>query len=138
MGNSMMEEKLYEVLQVVKSYLMKMGASREDAEDVVQDTAYKFLLYIDSIPYTNVEGWLFRVAVNGYYDLSRKRTRRRAIALKFDFQQLIEEFTPEAAVLRNEKRQDVTTVLGRLKPKHQQLLLLKYSAGLAIPQSPKI
>lgn len=132
MDDSMMDQKLYEYLKIVKSYLMKMGASKEDAEDIVQDTAYKFILYIDSISHKNVESWLFRVAVNGYYDLYRKRTRRQAIDLKFNFQQLFEEYTPEQAVLDNERKQDVDSVLKRLKLKHQQVLLLKYSLDLAI------
>ncbi|WP_033542139.1 RNA polymerase sigma factor [Planococcus sp. CAU13] len=132
MGDSMMDQKLYDYLKIVKSYLMKMGASKEDAEDIVQDTAYKFILYIDSISHKNVESWLFRVAVNGYYDLYRKRSRRKDIDLKFNYQQLFEEFTPEQAMLDNERRQDVDGVMKRLKPKHQQVLLLKYSLELAI------
>ncbi|MDN7240895.1 RNA polymerase sigma factor [Planococcus sp. N028] len=132
MSDSMMEQKLYDYLKIVKAYLMKMGASKEDAEDIVQDTAYKFILYIDSISHKNVESWLFRVAVNGYYDLYRKRSRRQAITLKFNFQQLFEEFTPEEAVLQNERKQDVDDVLKKMKPKHHQLLILKYSLDLAI------
>ena len=132
MGDSLMDQKLVDYLKIVKSYLMKMGASKEDAEDIVQDTAYKFILYIDSISHKNVESWLFRVAVNGYYDLYRKRSRRQAIDLKFNYHQLFEEFTPEQAVLDNERKQDVDGVMKRLKPKHQQVLLLKYSLDLAI------
>lgn len=132
MSDFMMEQKLYEYLSTMKAYLMKMGASKEDAEDIVQDTAYKFILYIDSISHENVEGWLFRVAVNGYYDLYRKRSRRQDIALKFNFQRLFEEFTPEDAILQNERKKDLDGVLKKLKPKHQQLLLLKYSLELAI------
>lgn len=138
MDDTLMDRKLYDYLKIVKNYLMKMGASKEDAEDIVQDTAYKFILYIDSISHRNVEGWLFRVAVNGYYDLYRKRSRRQAIALKFNFQQLFEEFTPEEAVLQNERKEDVDMVLKKLKPKHQQLLLLKYSLDLAIRDIAKL
>ncbi|WP_341963475.1 RNA polymerase sigma factor (plasmid) [Planococcus maritimus] len=138
MDDILMDQKLYDYLKIVKNYLMKMGASKEDAEDIVQDTAYKFILYIDSISHKNVEGWLFRVAVNGYYDLYRKRSRRQAIALKFNFQQLFEEFTPEDAVLQNERKQDVDDVLKKLKPKHQQLLILKYSLDLAIRDIAKL
>lgn len=138
MDDKLMDQKLYDYLKIVKNYLMKMGASKEDAEDIVQDTAYKFILYIDSISHKNVEGWLFRVAVNGYYDLYRKRSRRQAIALKFNFQQLFEEFTPEEAVLQKERKQDVDDVLKKLKPKHQQLLILKYSLDLAIRDIAKL
>ncbi|TWT09234.1 RNA polymerase sigma factor [Planomicrobium sp. CPCC 101079] len=132
MNDAMMEQKLYECLQKVKAYLMKIGASKEDAEDVVQDTAYKFILYIDSISHKNVESWLFRVAVNGYYDLYRKGSRRKAILEKFNFQKLFEEDTPEKAALQNEVKKDLETIFSKLKPKQQQVLLMKYSLGLAI------
>ena len=79
MNDSMMGEKLNEILKIVYSYLIKMGASKEDAEDIIQDTAYKFLQYIDSIQFNNTKAWLFRVAVNQYYDMSRKKSRRIAV-----------------------------------------------------------
>lgn len=132
MSESIMDQKLYECLQNVKNYLMKIGASKEDAEDIVQETAYKFILYMDSIGSHPVESWLYRVAVNGYYDLYRKGSRRQEILLKFNFQKLIEENTPEVALIQNEVKKDVESVLRKLKPKQQQLLLMKYSMGLAI------
>lgn len=132
MSDSMMEKELYEQIKMIKNYLMKIGASREDAEDIVQDAAYKFLLYIDSVNPEHAKSWLFRVAVNGYYDLYRKGSRRQEILLKFNFQKLIEEATPEAALMQNETRKGIENVLKKLKPKHRQLLLMKYSMGLAI------
>lgn len=132
MNDSMIDQKLYECLQKVKGYLMKIGASKEDAEDIVQETAYKFILYIDSIGPYQVESWLYRVAVNGYYDLYRKGSRRQEILLKFNFYKLIEEETPEAVLIQNEAKKDVESVLIKLKPKQQQLLLMKYSMGMAI------
>lgn len=138
MNDSMMEQKLYECLQKVKAYLMKIGASKEDAEDVVQETAYKFILYIDSISHINVESWLFRVSVNGYYDLYRKGSRRQAILKKFNFQKLFEDETPEKAALQSEAKKDMESIFSKLKPKQQQILLMKYSLGLAIREIAEI
>lgn len=132
MNDFKIDQKLFDCLQKVKSYLIKMGASKEDAEDVVQDTAYKFILYFDSVDPDHVESWLFRVAVNGYYDLYRKGSKRQAILLKFKFQELVEEATPEGALIQKEGMQGIENVLIKLKPKHQQLLVMKYSMGLAI------
>jgi len=132
MNDSMMGEKLKEVLGFVYSYLIKMGASKEDAEDIIQDTAYKFLIYIDSIDIVNIQSWLFRVAVNQYYDLSRKKTRRRDILLKFNVQEIFEEETPEKILIQNELERDIHEILNKLNPKYRQLLLLKYSTGLKL------
>lgn len=38
MDERKMNELLYEKLKVVYSYLLKMGATKEDAEDIIQDT----------------------------------------------------------------------------------------------------
>lgn len=134
MNDSMMGKKLNEILKFVYSYLLKMGASKEDAEDIIQDTAYKFLQYIESVDITNPQSWLFRVAVNQYYDMSRKYSRRRDILLKFNIQELFDEDTPESVLLQNELEKDIHELLKSLKPKHRQLLLLKYSTGLKIYQ----
>lgn len=134
MNKTMLEEKLYQYLQTVNSYLLKMGASKEDAEDIAQDTAYKFILYIDTIDPNNVKSWLFRVAINEYYDMYRKRTRRRTILLTFDFKHLIEEYTPEVAIVQKELEQDIEKILSKLNPRYQEFLLLKYSTGLSMKE----
>ncbi|WP_268807952.1 RNA polymerase sigma factor, partial [Lysinibacillus parviboronicapiens] len=102
MNDAIMVKKLNEILKFVYAYLIKMGASKEDAEDIIQDTAYKFLQYIDSVQFDNIQSWLFRVAVNQYYDLSRKKSRRRDILLKFNVQEIFEEETPEKVLMQSE------------------------------------
>ena len=132
MNDFMMGKKLNEILKFVYSYLIKMGASKEDAEDIIQDTAYKFLRYIDSVEFNNIQSWLFRVAVNQYYDLSRKKTRRRDILLKFNVQEIFEEETPEKVLMQSELERDIQEILTKLNPKYRQMLLLKYSTGLKL------
>ncbi|TYR78885.1 RNA polymerase sigma factor [Priestia megaterium] len=127
-------EKLHEQLEHIKLYLLRMGANLQDAEDVIQDTAYKFLIYLDSANIENVESWLFQVSVNRYYDLCRKQTRQRNILLKFNYKELFEEFTPEKAVLQKELEADIYKLLDRIKPKYAQFLILKYSAGLKLTE----
>lgn len=127
-----MEEQLKKVLDRVFHHLIGMGASKEDAEDVIQDTAVKFFRSLDGIDDRNVDGWLFRVAVNGYFDLCRRRRTLQAIHLKFQVDELWEGHTPEEALLRGETGTLVVDVLSTLKPKHRQLLILKYSADLSI------
>ncbi|WP_342527322.1 RNA polymerase sigma factor [Chryseomicrobium sp. FSL W7-1435] len=134
MNDSIMGRKLNELLKFVYSYLIKMGASKEDAEDIIQDTAYKFLKYIDSIQVDKVQSWLFRVAINHYYDLYRKKSKQREIVLKFNILEIFEEETPERVLMQSELERDIHEVLVKLNPKYRQLLLLKYSTGLKIKE----
>jgi DNA-directed RNA polymerase specialized sigma24 family protein len=53
-------------LNIVYKYLRKVGISHADAEDAVQETAYKYLLYYDSIKASKIRSWLIRVALNFY------------------------------------------------------------------------
>ncbi|WP_088009039.1 RNA polymerase sigma factor [Indiicoccus explosivorum] len=131
MGGSQMERQLAGRLERIKSVLTKMGASREDAEDIAQDTAYKFILYVEAIDPEKAESWLFRVAVNGYYNLYRKRVRRDEI-VRFNFRRLYDDHTPEGEVLIREQNSRIREVLDGLRPKFQDLLLLKYSFELSV------
>lgn len=54
MNDSMMGKKLNEVLKFVYSYLLKMGASKEDAEDIIQDmhiNSYNILILSEFLMY---------------------------------------------------------------------------------------
>ena len=55
-------------LNIVYRYLRKLGISQADAEDVVQETAYKYLLYYDTIQTSRIRSWLIRVSLNFHYD----------------------------------------------------------------------
>ncbi|WP_110114809.1 sigma-70 family RNA polymerase sigma factor [Bacillus sp. CGMCC 1.16541] len=134
MNDSILGKKLNERLAFVYAYLMKMGASKEDAEDVIQETAYKFLRYMDSIKTTNIQSWLFKVAINQYYDMTRKQTRRKNVWLTFNLEELLEENTPEKQLLQSELGKSIQVVLQKLTPKSRELLLLKYSTGLKITE----
>lgn len=128
------ENLLYEQLEQTKYYLLKMGANIQDAEDTIQETAYKFLTYMDSVSVENVEGWLFRVAVNHYYDLCRAKKRRRKILMKFDYEEMFDDFTPEKAAIQKEVGSEIYVLLEKLKPQYAQFLILKYSTGLKLSE----
>jgi RNA polymerase sigma factor (sigma-70 family) len=130
MNDNNLGRKLNEILRFVYAYLLKMGATKEDAEDIIQESAYKFLQTIDSIKIENIQSWLFRVAINQYYDMTRKQSRRKVILLEFKYQELFEEESPEETIIRNELDRDIHKILQKLKPKYRQFLLLKYSTGL--------
>lgn len=57
--------KLNTELNIVYRYLRKLGISQEDAEDTVQETVYKYLIYSDSIHPKKTRSWLIRVIYLG-------------------------------------------------------------------------
>ena len=56
--------------------MRKLGISQGGAEDAVQETAYKYLMYYDTIQTSKIRSWLIRrVSLNFYYDQCRKQHR---------------------------------------------------------------
>ena len=61
-----------EVLQL----LLAKGAKKEDAEDIIQNTFYKVYLLLDNLTESNIRPWFFRVSLNEYIDLKRKKDQQ--------------------------------------------------------------
>ena len=128
------QEELYLVLQektaIIFKYLIKNGANPRDAEDIIQESIYKFILYIDSIDPNKAYSWLFRVAINQYYDLCRKQ--QKEVNVPFEgFEFVDDSLLPEDYVQQTEMKKEIHNILNRLTPLHKQLLLLKYMLGLS-------
>lgn len=117
-------------LNIVFRYLIKKGVSRVDAEDAVQETAYKYLRFSDSIRTPKVRSWLIRVALNYYYDQCRKNKN-----YVFDLEKRVveekEEELPELIILANERVDEFNQLLSRMRPLFSELILLKYESHLS-------
>ena len=70
-------EKIYqENAVIVLRYLLSIGCSIEDAEDIVQETFVKAIISIDSFHSTcKLPVWLCQIAKHNYYDLIKKRKK---------------------------------------------------------------
>lgn len=110
-------------------YLVKMGASSEDAKDIVQDTFYKAFLYADSIKADKMSAWLFKVAIHGYYDLCRRSKRQASLPSLEELAST--ELLPEEWLTSQEERQEVQEVLQELSPVHKQVLELRYKQDMS-------
>jgi RNA polymerase sigma-70 factor (ECF subfamily) len=128
------QEELYIALQektgIIFKYLLKIGAGTRDAEDIVQEALYKFMLYIDSVDPQKAYSWLFRVSINQYYDLCRKQ--KKEMHASFDNLEFVDEsFLPEDFIQQNEMKKEIQVVLDQLPTLQKQLLLLKYEMELS-------
>lgn len=130
MGKQTMNEFLQESGTILYRYLRKRGLSHADAEDVVQDTLYKFLLHSDGIPSSHVVGWLYRVAANQFYDIKRKEKRHPTSDVD-EIQLLALTNLPEIQVLQKEKSASIKDTLETLTLLQQELLVLKYELELS-------
>lgn len=132
--NEVFGKKLQQKLHSVFLTLIKMGVSKEDAGDITQETAIQFLQYIDGIDIDYAQAWLYRVAINRYYDSLKKKRSKENYILTFDTSQLFDFNTPEHITLRKELQQNIQYVLKKMKPKEAELLLMKYSANFSLKE----
>ncbi len=113
--------------------LARLVGNRSLAEELVAEVFLKLSARPALFrPGSNLAGWLYRTAVNLGLDMLRsdsRRRRREQAAGKAAVEQL-DDAGALAGILREEKKRQVRTVLGSLKPTQAQLLLLR-SGGLS-------
>lgn len=101
---------------------LRMLGSREEAEDVIQETFVTFLDKAAADPPGNPGGWLHRVTVNLCLDRLRRRRRRPEEAL--DTAPLLSRPAPRAL------RLDLESALATLPAGAREILLLHDVEGL--------
>eukprot|EP00831_Metopus_contortus_P019869 TRINITY_DN18664_c0_g1_i1.p1 TRINITY_DN18664_c0_g1~~TRINITY_DN18664_c0_g1_i1.p1 ORF type:complete len:187 (+),score=34.94 TRINITY_DN18664_c0_g1_i1:196-756(+) len=133
MKNEFINEIFQEKMKLIYKYLIKLGCNKDNAEDIVQDTFYKALKYIDGIQADKISAWLFKVAINKYYDLCRKNNRY--IYLNIDEKIFKESLTDsklvEDFILNIERKEEILEILNSISDIYKNLLLFKYDMGLS-------
>lgn len=119
----------------IYKYLVKLGASSQDAEDIVHNTFLKAIEYMVHLEEDNISSWLFKVAINDYYDLCRKK--KRSTQLELEEKHIVKEISkdnPEIGLMVKEDSYEISRVLNSMKESYKNLLLLKYEMDLSYRQ----
>ena len=104
--------------------IFRLVGDKAEAEDLALETFWK--LYRNPPPKReNLNGWLYRVAVNQGLNALRAGDRRR----HYEGQSLNDPVStqPEVEIERAEQRREVQEVLARMKPRSAKLLVLRQS-----------
>jgi RNA polymerase sigma-70 factor (ECF subfamily) len=119
-----------ELREPLLRYLVCLGLSKDEAQDVVQDTFLSLHRHITAGgPQDNIRGWLFRVAHNQARNRQGSYHRRFAEPLDAHFAPVLDEITPERMVLGKEKFHRVAKAIAALTDSERECLLLR-AAGL--------
>lgn len=129
--NKEWERLLLAHAEVVFKYLIKIGATKEDAEDVVQEAIIKTIECLSTIRHDNLRAWLFKVALNRYYTLYNKQKRTTLIGDNEIEKLKIALDDAEQHYLQKEQNAKINEALQGLQPAFQQLLLMKYDMELS-------
>lgn len=124
------EQYLLQEAHIVFKYLIKIGATKEDAEDVVQEAIIKTIECLTQVKTDKLRAWLFKVSLHRYYTLYNKN--KKSIHLSDDeMQQFQSSINIEEHLLVDEQNKMLREALQGLSPTYQQLLMMKYFMELS-------
>jgi RNA polymerase sigma-70 factor (ECF subfamily) len=122
---------LFEIGQQVMYFLQKNGATKHEAEDILQDSFYKILTLSEVLQAEEMKPWLYKVAINQFYDLKKTSKRRREILEQAAATDEPAVTNPELEELGTEASARILEVIDQLKPDYREILLLKYYENLS-------
>ncbi|WP_100402878.1 RNA polymerase sigma factor [Bacillus sp. FJAT-42315] len=103
--------------------LLAKGAKKEDAEDIIQNTFYKVYTLLDDLTENNIRPWFFRVALNEYIDLKRKKEQRN-IYLTEEIYSKLQHTDREFDIILN--KDEIYYLLKDIKKDYKEVFFLKY------------
>jgi RNA polymerase sigma-70 factor (ECF subfamily) len=107
-------------------YLVCLGLSSDEAQDVVQDAFLCLQRHLASDgTQDNIRGWLFRVAHNQARNRQKSYHRRFSEPLDGEMDFLADDATPEQRVLEKEKFRRLAAAIRLLTESERECLLLR-------------
>jgi RNA polymerase sigma-70 factor, ECF subfamily len=117
-----------ELRQPLLRYLVCLGLSADEAQDVVQDAFLSLHRHLSAGgSQENMRGWLFRVAHNQARNRQTSYDRRFGAPLDQEMDALPDPATPEQAVLEKEKFRQLGKAIRSLANSERECLLLRAS-----------
>ena len=131
-GDSKAFEKLFERYhKKLYAYLMRLLNSKEDAEEIVQESFIKIWEmreeFIEGYPF---DALLFKIAKNTFLNFTRQKVNRRVFEDHF---QLINEIEAEKAddyVIFKETREIIRLIIDDMPPRRREVFIMKKIEGL--------
>jgi len=107
-------------------YLVSLGLSSDEAQDVVQDAFVSLQRHLTSGgSQENIRSWVFRVAHNRARNRQNSYHRRLGEPLNAEVDSISDDATPERAVLRKEKFQQLRKAILLLTQAERECQLLR-------------
>jgi len=115
---------------VFRFFYYRLGGSRENAEDLTEQSFLKAWQSIGSYDYRGIpfSAWLFRIAHNLLVDYHRIKRDAEPIGDDFDLED--EALGPEEQVMKKAEVEELSAALGQLSPIEQSVVTLRFLQGL--------
>jgi RNA polymerase sigma-70 factor (ECF subfamily) len=125
-GSSEVTTLYRELRKPLLRYLVCLGLTSDEAQDVVQDAFLSLQRHLASDgTQENIRGWLFRVAHNQARNRQTSYHRRFGEPLDGEMDFLADDTTPEQRVLEKEKFRRLAAAVRLLTESERECLLLR-------------
>ena len=125
-GSSEVTTLYRELREPLLRYLVCLGLTSDEAQDVVQDAFLSLQRHLASEGnQENIRGWLFRVAHNQARNRQTSYHRRFGKSLEGEMDFQADQATPEQRVLENEKFRRLASAIRLLTESERECLLLR-------------
>jgi RNA polymerase sigma-70 factor, ECF subfamily len=115
-----------ELRKPLMRYLVCLGLSSDEAQDVVQDAFLSLHRHLSAGgSKENIRSWLFRVAHNGARNRQNRYDRRFGAPIDPEMDLVVDDATPEQAVLDKEKFGQLGKAIRLLTESERECLLLR-------------
>jgi len=117
--------------EAIFKFCFRFLNNRESALDITQETFVKYFERMNQQGkgVENTKAWLYKVAGNLCLNVLNSAGRHSEVENRLHLNE-IENTTPESILIENENTTRIRTVIARLKPE-SQLLILMYQDGLS-------
>lgn len=123
------------VVRIRRDLLLKFAGlfttSREQAEDLVQETLLKAFLHSAKIEPGKEVAWARTVLRNRAFNDSRAAAYRKKLAERVGAEHVLHGESPDEAFERSEERDLIERALLRVTAQHAQILRLRHEEDLA-------
>lgn len=134
MNEKDLDQLIEEMYPSLLLYGISLTRSKSDAEELVQETIYRFLLVYDRIEDQNLKGWLFRVMRNFFFDKKReeqnKKKAQRKVAILY--QDSVEDAL--SSFLRKKEHESLYNALDLLSNPYREILIFHYFLDISIAE----
>lgn len=132
-GDALAFESLFNIYHKRLYYfLFGLLKSKEDAEEIVQETFLKIWEsrenFWEDYPF---ESLLFRIAKNAFLNYNRKKVNRTVFEKHFGFFTDFSESSADQYILFQETQSIIETIVNGLPPKRKEIFLMQKVEGLS-------
>ncbi len=132
-GNEQAFKKLFDKYhQKLYAYLFRLLDSKDDAEDIVQETFIKIWEKRDQfIEGYSFDAFLFKIAKNAFISLTRKKINQNVFDLNPEILARPDDYNSDTYVILNETREIIEKIINRLPKKRKEIFRLRRIENLS-------